>query len=116
MYTIDTIAVTREKADEIREAVGAATGIAGEKIFVGATHSHNCPTLNGGYKNAKTYIQDAMNWCVEAAEMALADRSPAKLLRAKAEHEGMNFIRHYTLKDGTFTDSHGAAKAGAAAW
>lgn len=114
LYTIDTLAVTKERADGIREAVRTATGVAGEKIFIGATHGHNCPALSGGYENAKTYIQDVQNWCAEAAEKALADRSPAKLLRAKAEHEGMNFVRHYTLDDGTYTDSNGASRAGAA--
>ena len=113
MYTIDNCAVTRELADTFREAITAKTGIAGEKIFIGATHAHNCPSFNGGYENLKKYTEDVANWCAEAGEKALADRSSAKLLRAKAEHEGMNFVRHYTLDDGTYTDSNGAARAGA---
>ena len=113
IYTIDNCAMTSSTADKIRNAVLPVTGVAGEKIFVGATHGHNCPSL-GSYDNAARYVQDLMNWCVEAAEKALADRSPATLYRAKADHEGMNFVRHYTLADGSFTDSSGASAAGAA--
>ena len=32
-------------AEKIREAVTPVTGIAGEKIFVAATHGHNCPSM-----------------------------------------------------------------------
>ena len=113
VYTIDNCAITHETAEKIREAVLPVTGIEGEKIFVGATHGHNCPSL-GSYPNASKYVQDLLNWCVEAAETALADRSPATMLRAKAEHEGMNFVRHYILADGTYTDSSGASAAGSA--
>ena len=112
MFTIDNCAAPKDIANKIRNYVTQATGIPEEKIFVGATHGHNCPST-GSYDNATRYKTDVYNWCAEAAQKALADRSPATLLRAKAEHERMNFVRHYTLDDGTFTDSSGASAAGA---
>ena len=112
IYTIDNCAMTHDTAEKIRGALLTATGIAGEKIFVGATHGHNCPSLSS-YDNASRYVQDLLGWCVQAAQEALADRSSATLYRAKAEHEGMNFVRHYILADGSFTDSSGASAAGA---
>lgn len=112
LFTIDNCAAADSLQNKIRNAVCPATGIPEEKVFIGATHGHNCPST-GSYDNAAKYVSDVLNWCVEAAKTALEDRSPAKLLRAKAEHERMNFVRHYTLDDGTFTDSSGASAAGA---
>ena len=112
IYTIDNCAITHTIAEKIREQVGAATGIAGEKIFCGATHAHNCPSLSGGYDNTEKYLTDFYAAAVTAAQEALADQAPATLLQTKADHEGMNFVRHYTLADGTHTDSNGAVAAG----
>ena len=112
MYTIDTCAVAKAQMDKIREMVTAATGIPGEFIFAGGTHGHNCPSLSS-YDNAAKYQTLFYNAAVEAAKKALEDRAPAQLLRAKMEHENMNFIRHYILDDGTYTDSSGASAAGA---
>ena len=112
LYTIDTCAVAKGTMDKIRSTVSAATGIPGESIFAGATHGHNCPSLSG-YDNAAKYQSLFYAATVEAAQKALEDRAPAQLLRAKMEHENMNFIRHYILDDGSFTDSNGASRAGA---
>ncbi len=100
IYTVDTISVNHENAEAIRKVVTEATGIPGEKIFIGATHAHNCPALSE-YDGVEKYREDFFENCAEAAKKALEDRSPATILRAKAEHEGMNFVRHYTLPDGT---------------
>jgi len=105
IFTIDNCAAARDIADTIRAAVSPATGIAAEKIFIGATHGHNCPSMFS-YPNAGQYKEDVANWCAEAAVAALADRAPAKLLQAKAEHENMNFIRHYITDDGTYVDNN----------
>jgi len=107
IYTIDTCGLGASDQTEIRNSVTAATGIPGNKIFIGATHGHNCPALSS-YDNASMYRQDFMKWAAEAGTKALEDRSFATLYRAKEVFEGMNFIRHYTLEDGTFVDNSGA--------
>jgi len=113
LFTIDNCAAAVSLQSKIRNTVSPGTGIPEDKIFIGATHGHNCPST-GSYDNATKYVANLQSWCLEAAQTALADRSSATLLRAKAEHAGMNFVRHYTLDDGTFTDSGGASAAGAA--
>ena len=50
IYTIDNCAAPRDVADPIREVVNTATGIAPEKIFIGATHGHNCPSAMGRFQ------------------------------------------------------------------
>ena len=46
LYTLDNCAASKSVADQIRAAAFEATGIAADKIFVGATHSHSCPSLS----------------------------------------------------------------------
>ena len=101
LFTIDTCGLGRNDKDPIRSVVSRATGIAEDKIFIGATHGHNCPALSG-YPNADQYVNDLHKFCTEAATAALADMAPATFSRAKANHENMNFVRHYVLDDGTF--------------
>lgn len=107
IYTIDTCGLSKNDQDQIRQRVSLATEIKKEKIFIGATHGHNCPALSS-YAAVDKYLLDFHNGIAQAGKDALADLSPATLHRAKADHEGMNFIRHYTLDDGTFVDNSGA--------
>ena len=99
VYTIDNCACTHGTAEDIREAVTKATEIPGEQIFCSATHGHSCPAV-WGY-NGKRYTHQLYAACVLAAEKALADQAPAKILAAKKEFPGMNFVRHFVTANGT---------------
>ena len=99
LYTIDNCACARGIADEIREVVGAATGIAEEKIFIAATHTHNAPSFYG-YPEARMYRNYVYATCARAAQLALEDRAPAKLMAAKKDFPGWNNTRHVRLENG----------------
>lgn len=99
LYTIDNCACSAPVAEEIREVVSAATGIAGEKIFCAATHSHNAPSLFG-HPEAKMYKNELLAVCAKGAQQALADRAPAKVMAAKKKFPGMNYVRHVKLENG----------------
>ena len=107
VYTLDTCGLGLADQTTLRQKISAATGIAKNKIFLGATHGHNCPALSA-YPNAQKYMMDFCDGAAQAGVEALADRSPATLSRAKEDHEKMNYIRHYTLADGTHVASSGA--------
>ena len=100
VYTVDNIAMEHNSADSFRSLITEATGIPGDKIFFGATHSHSCPEKSGQYK------VDLGNWIVEGAQKALADRSPATMYAGTKEIPGMNFVRHYLMEDGTYSGSN----------
>ena len=100
LYTVDTIAMTHNEAEFFRGQISQATGIPGEKIFFGATHAHSCPEKSGQYK------QDIAMWMVEAAQNALKDRSPAKTQATTVLIDGMNFVRHYVMEDGSYAGSN----------
>ena len=99
VYTIDNCACDHGVAEWIRERVTEATGIAGEKIFCSATHSHNCPSF-WAYPTAEQYRELLLNACVEAAKKALEDRAPAKTMGTKKQFPNMNFVRHVELANG----------------
>ena len=100
MYTVDNIAMEHSYAEFFRGYINKATGIPADKIFFGATHSHNCPSKSGQYKT------DLAQWLVEGAEKALADRAPATMYAGTKEIPGMNFVRHYKMADGTYAGSN----------
>ena len=105
MYTIDTCAMAHSTAEKIRGLVTAATGVPGEKIFVGATHCHSCPSLTTAADGVQ-YTELLMDAVVKAAQDALADRSAAAIEVATPVIEGMNFVRHYKLEDGSYAGSN----------
>lgn len=102
LYTIDNCACPRGFAEDIRGVVTEATGIAGEKIFCAATHTHSAPAL-GGYPEEKMYTNQLLVACARGAQLALEDRAPAKLMAATKEFPSWNFTRHVQLENGVVT-------------
>lgn len=100
LYTVDTIAMTYNEAEFFRGMITQTTGIPGDKIFFGATHAHSCPEKSGQYK------QELAQWMTEAAQKALEDRAPATVQAATTEIQGMNFVRHYKMADGTYAGAN----------
>ena len=87
IYTNDNLSCNHYMAENIRLAVTAATGIAGEKIFCAATHCHSCPGY-GGEPNTR-YRNQWIAGTVEAAKLALADQAPARMLAGTKDFPGM---------------------------
>lgn len=106
LYTLDNCAASKSVADQIRAQATAGTGIAEDKIFVGATHSHSCPSLGMNDPEGIKYYQMVKDAAKQAAEEAVADLAPAQLLAATHEVPNMNFIRHYEMADGTYAGSN----------
>ena len=99
VFTIDNCACEHHMAERIRAAVTEVTEIPGEKIFCSATHGHSCPGT-WGY-NSSRYVPQLVASCALAAKQALEDRAPAKILAAKKEFPGWNFVRHFMTANGT---------------
>lgn len=101
LYTMDTLGIGRSRANSFRAAISPVTGIANNKIFFGATHSHNAPETD-----SDEYEKFVTPKLVEAAQKAIADLSPATMLATSVKTEGMNFVRHYKMKDGSYSGSN----------
>ena len=102
LYTMDSQCCSEGMTNQLRAKVSPETGVAKENIFCGATHTHSAPA-------PAQYAQYYEYWLkagVQAAKDALADLASATILSAEPEIEGMNFVRHYIMSDGSYAGSN----------
>ena len=108
LYTIDIgslgDAMIQIIRDRLTEEVPEVKSI---NIFFGATHAHNAPMY---YQTGNTpegkYREEFIKNIVTAAKLAVKDLTPASMEVCKFQLEGMNFIRHYEMNDGTYAGSN----------
>ena len=109
MYTVDTLSINDQLADIIRSQIVHAhpdLGLKEENIYLAATHGHNCPTPYWPDENEGRYRTDFLNLLPQAAEQAVKDLAPATMEVTQFDLEGMNFVRHYIMNDGTYAGSN----------
>ena len=104
MFNNDLTSVGTGVADNIRDTIQGKLGIPREYILVAATHNHSAPDLgNSAEANIAKYNSQLVDWHVEAAKAAIEDLKPCTgMFYGSANPEGLNFIRHYVLEDGTY--------------
>ena len=102
LITVDNLAINSSALNGAREAIPAATGVPAENIYLSATHTHSAPSLNGSNAETTKYKELLQSGLLQAAQDALADRSPATVAACTTEVPGMNFTRHYLLEDGSY--------------
>lgn len=108
LVALDLCLLTFALADEFKQAVGKATGLAPEQVFLNTSHTHAGPTL-GGYGDASdtvlAYRATVVGRTVEAVQAALDDRAPATFTAGAAPLDiGCN--RRETLPDGKVILGH----------
>ena len=87
---------------EVRNLISEQTGVPVSNVLFTASHSHSAPAMDDtGDPNIRAYNEIYMSRCLQAAKDALADRKPAQMHTTFTRPEGLNFIRHYILTDGT---------------
>lgn len=100
-FSADLCSISDTLVASLRTKVSDATGVPGENIMFNASHTHSAPY-------GQDIPQIMIKAVVEAAEAALEDRKPATMYAGKAETDGINFVRHYYMDDGSVvTDNHG---------
>ena len=105
LFTFDNCAAGQAVVNKMRDSVTDATGIAGDHIYVLATHTHSAPSITND--EAGIQYQDLLySSAVKAAQNALADRSAATTYSTTTKIEGMNFVRHYVMEDGTYVGAN----------
>ena len=107
LYTVDTLSINDQLADELRlEIITAMPDIKPENVYLMATHGHSCPTPYWPDENEGKYRQEFMKWIPQAGKLAIQDMAPATMEVAQFQLEGMNFVRHYIMNDGTYAGSN----------
>ena len=108
VYTIDTLSVNDELADLCRtEIIKQIPEVKPEHIYLMATHGHSCPTPYWPDENEGKYRKEFFAWMPQAAKVAIKDIAPVTDMQvAKFDLEGMSFVRHYLMNDGTYAGSN----------
>lgn len=114
LFTQDQISSNSTLVEKIREGLSAQTGIPQENILLSATHSHSTPDLGStDYPGIVKFRNTIVEMGISAGLKALEDRAPATMYGGYATVEGMNFIRHYLMNDGTYHGSNfGSTESG----
>ena len=86
----------------VRPFIQNATGVPFDRIMICATHTHHTPDQGSKESSIKTWQSLYCTAMVKAAVEALEDCAPATLYGGKTETQGLNFVRHYLLSDGTY--------------
>jgi hypothetical protein len=82
-----------------------ATGVPGENIQIGGTHTHSSPAVGGNEELTLQWKPVYMDALVSAAKKAIADLAPATMYGAKAQTENLTFVRHYLMENGRYAQS-----------
>lgn len=98
LLSLDTI--NSSQTSQIRKKINEATGIPEDRIMVAATHTHSAPDQSS--KLAASFAEALPIKAMAAAKAALADRAESEIYSGSVDAEGLNFVRHYELKDGTY--------------
>jgi len=111
IMSVDNCAIGKKRCDEIRERVAELCGIDADAVFIASTHTHTGPgaslTFGETEDILKEYWKRLIDKCVDAAFLAKADLSPAKLGFGVGEAKNVAFIRRFRMKDGSVMTNPG---------
>ena len=95
------------------EDISKATGVPVDNIVLSASHTHSAPDYSIAASGQSAALNKLRKGLVAAAETAMEDRKEAKMFVGSVETEGMNFVRHYLMNDGTYAgDNFGSTASG----
>ena len=100
--SVDVLFLDGESVGEIRRCL-CDTGIPGERICAGATHTHSGPMTTAlfGEPGEREYGETLKEGIVRSVRDALASREPARISCAESVMEGFSFNSRFIMNDGT---------------
>lgn len=106
LYSTDTLTAKTNWTTEARQLISEATGVPEANIHIGGTHTHAGPAVGGSEAPVLKWKPIYMDALVKAAQEALADQATTKLYGHRLQTEGMTFVRHYKMQDGSYAGSN----------
>lgn len=101
--TMDFICAEDVFVDPAKAVMSEETGVPEENILLNATHTHASVAIRtDGSTNVDQYRKDFFEWSRQAAKAAVEDLSPAEVWYGSIKAEGMAWVRHYKMSDGTY--------------
>jgi hypothetical protein len=95
-----------------RVKISRATGIPIDNIMVSSTHTHSAPSCATSTESISQYIKNLQTVLVDIATVALEDRKDAQMFTASTKLDGMNFVRHYVMDDGSIVGDNFGTTSG----
>lgn len=103
LYGLDLHTTAGPVCQEVAQKVSEATGVPVSHVQFNATHTHSGPSqTHTANHTVKEYNEMFVETCVAIAIEALADRQPATMEIGFTRPEGLNYVRHYVMIDGTY--------------
>ena len=114
VYTMDFMVLNAGAVDVVKAHIVGETGIPADHILLNCTHTHSgVNILSVGWEGGEAYRTMVGQKAAKAAAKAIADLSPAEIEIASTNTEGLAFVRHYLMNDGsTYGNGHGTTAAG----
>lgn len=105
LYTLDLKVTTKNITDPARACISRATGVPEDHVLLTATHTHSSVATRYTWDGVEEYKNFFYEACAAAAKDAIADLEPVELLAGSTQTEGLTFVRHYLMNDGTVSGS-----------
>lgn len=114
VYTCDFMVLYNSVIDPVKMTVSTATGVPKENILFNCTHTHSGVNINSGsWDGVAAYRELFSSRSLKAAQKAVEDLSPATISYGSTQTEGLAFVRHYRMNDGTtYGNGHGSSSSG----
>ena len=107
LATMDFVCTYEEFADPLRAHLSEVSGIPEERILLNSTHTHS--SVSARYESGTgipAYRADLAKGAAAAVLAALEDLSPAEAWYGSVQTEGMVWVRHYKMADGTYAGAN----------
>ena len=102
LYTIDMQCLTANFIGSAKGTISGATGVPVENIMLSCTHDHSSPSHVMSHTGISAFQSGVfMNALLSSASAAIADLAPAQISVGEVKSEGLVFVRHYNMEDGT---------------
>ena len=109
VFTMDLLHLNQSALDVIKPQIASQTGIPPENILLNCTHTHSSVNiLSVSWDGSTAYRESVAKKSAGAALAALADLSIGS-----TNTQGLAFVRHYLMNDGTtYGNGHGSNASG----
>ncbi len=112
VYTMDYLTVCDDYTEPAEKQITEVTGIPADRILMNATHTHSGPAIDSDDDTMDPYRETFNAAALKAAQDAIADMSPAQVYGGAVETEGLIFVRHYQMDNGSFAGTNYGSFAG----
>ena len=105
LYTLDLKVTTKNITNPARAYISKVTGVPEENVLLSATHTHSSVATRYTWDGVEEYKNFFYEACAEAAKEAIGDLQASDLFVGSTQTEGLTFVRHYLMNDGTVSGS-----------